>query len=232
MSGTESTAAPRPASPPIADVRARVLAAVEREPVVARATGARRRVALAIGAVVLLAAGSLAVAQPGLRGRPLAYVVALASSWMLVGVGATWASVTRGRSMLGRPAAWRLAVAVATPLALLVASWVAGAVWPPAYGDVARASHAVCFAMTIGLALGPLALFLVLRGATDPVSPHLTAASLAAAAGAWGALGIALHCGIAAPSHVILGHVLPVALLAAFAGLAAGRFVALRPARR
>jgi Negative regulator of sigma F len=208
------------------------MAAVQGDPVVARATGVRRRVALASSAVVLLVGGSLAVAPPGLGGRPLAYVAALGAAWLLVGLAATWASVTRGRSMLGRPAGWSVAVAVATPLALLVSSWVAGAVWPPAYGDVAPASHAVCFAMTLGLALGPLALLLGLRGATDPVTPRLTAASIAAAAGAWAALVIELHCGIAAPSHVMLGHVLPVALLTALAGLAVGRFVALRPGSR
>jgi hypothetical protein len=36
---------------------------------------------------------------------------------------------------------------------------------------------------------------------------------MGAAAGAWGAVTIELHCGHAAPDHVLAGHLLPVALI-------------------
>lgn len=212
---------------PSAELRARVMAAVAGEPVPARPEGERRRAAVAIGAGAALVVGSLAAARPSLAGRPTAYVGALLAAWALVGVIATWAATTRGRSMLGRSPGWRLAVALGTPLALVVTSMAAAAVWPSPALELPPAAHAICFAMTFGLAVGPLVLLLVLHGATDPVRPGLTASSLAAAAGAWGAVAITLHCGVATPEHVLLGHVLPVALLAA-AGVATGRFVAVR----
>lgn len=231
MSGPQPSMAPGRA-PVIADVRARVMAAVEGEPVVTRAIGARRRVVLAIVAGVIFAAASFGAVRPGLGGRPPGYVGSLTLAWLLIGVAATWAGVTRGRSMLGRPVAWRVAVAVATPVALLAASLACGMVWPSAPGDdPGIGPHLVCLFTTIGLALGPFALFFALRGANDPVRPHLTGAAIAAAAGAWGALGIELHCAITVPCHVLVGHVLPVALLGV-AGMTAGWFVALRPENR
>ena len=212
---------------PSALLRARLMAAVDGEPVPARPVGEKRRAILAIGVGAALLFGSLAAARPSLTGRPAAYVTTLIAAWALVGVVATWAAATRGRSMLGRPAGWRLGVAVGTPLALVATSMAVALAWPAPALDVPAAVHGICFAMTVGLAVGPLVLLLVLHGATDPVRPGLTASSLAAAAGAWGAVAIALHCPVATSEHVLLGHVLPVAILAAV-GIAAGRFVAVR----
>jgi hypothetical protein len=204
-----------------------VLAAAANEPVPARQEGARRRAALAVGAGLALVVGSIAASRPSVAGRPVAYVAAIVAAWAVVGAIATWAAATRGRSMLGRPPGWRIAVAAGTPLALVATSMAAAFVWPSPIEDVPAAAHGVCFAMTLGLAAGPLVLLVALHGATDAVRPGLTASALAAAAGAWGAVAIALHCGVAAPAHVLLGHVLPVVLLAV-AGIAAGRFVAVR----
>jgi len=208
-------------------VRTRLMAEVRREPVPARGAGVRRRARFAAAAAGALAVGSLAAARPSLAGRPAASVAALVAAWVAVGAAATWASSTRGGSMLGRPVGWRLAVAAGTPL-VLTATWaVVSLVWPAPPEEVPAAAHAVCFAMTLGLSVGPLFALFAVHGSTETVRPGLTAASLAAAAGAWGAVGIALHCGVAAPAHVLLGHLLPAALLAA-AGVAAGRVVAVR----
>ena len=218
---------PRRDVTPDPGLRARLLASVREEPVPTRRQGVRRRALVAAGAGAALLVASLAAARPSTGGRPLGYVVTLLAAWAAVGAAATWAAATRGGSMLGRPVGWRLGVAVGTPPALVATSMAAALVWPAPVEDVPAAAHGICFAMTSGLAVGPLVLLLAVHGATDAIRPGLTASALAAAAGAWGAVAIALHCGVAAAEHVLIGHVLPVALLAA-AGIVAGRFVAVR----
>ncbi len=214
---------------PSADLRARVMAAVEREPVGSRSVGIRRRLVFAIISATVLVALSLAMVHPGLGGRPIAYVVALGVAWAFVAASATWAGTTRGRSMLGRSLAWRIGVVLWTPLALLAVALVVGSAWSPTpRNDAGLGAHLVCLGMTTALALGPLGVLLALHGATDPIGPRLTGAAIAAAAGAWGAVAIALHCPVTTLSHVIFGHILPVVLVA-LVGLAAGRVVAVRP---
>jgi hypothetical protein len=208
---------------PSDELRQRVLAAVLAEPVPPRAVGMRRRALRLARILVVWVLISLAIGLPGLRGRPLAYVSSLAVAWLLVGVAATWAGVGRGRSMLGRGAIWSSATAVLTPMALLATSLALGNLWPETLTDHAGVSrHLLCVVGTIGFALGPLGLFIAMWRESDPVGPRLTGASIAAAAGAWGALAIELHCRFTSLFHVIIGHVLPVALLA-LAGIAVGR---------
>ena len=116
-----SAPSPTPALPP--ELRERVLAAVAREPAPSRAVGARRRArALVIGFGSLLASLAYLGVRP--HGRPHGYVAALVLAWLPIAAVATWAGVGRGRSMLGRPAGWLVAVVALTPVALL-AGWAA-----------------------------------------------------------------------------------------------------------
>jgi hypothetical protein len=214
---------------PSDDLRVRVMAVVRAKPAATRAVGARRRAWLLTIAAALWAGVSVAIGRPGLRGRPLAYVAGLAIASLLIAAAATWAGVARGRSMLGRTSAWRMAAAMLTPAMLLAASLAFGSLWPQTVTDSSElGAHLLCLAGTTAFALGPLAAFMAMRRAADPVAPRLTGAAIAAAAGAWGALGIELHCRYASPLHVVVGHVLPVALLA-LAGMVVGaRLLAIR----
>jgi hypothetical protein len=210
-------------------LRARVMAAVRAEPVSPRAAGKRRLALGVLRALAVWAVVSFAIGLPGLRGRPLAYVASLAVAWFLVGAAATWAGVTRGRSMLGRTAAWRRATAVLTPLALVATSFALGAVWPETLTRGAGVDrHLLCVVGTAGFALAPLRLFVNMWRESDPVAPRLTGAAIAAAAGAWGALAIELHCRFTSTFHVVVGHVLPVMLLALIGVYLGNRFLAIR----
>jgi hypothetical protein len=133
--------------------------------------------------------------------------------------------------MLGRPASWKLVVAVVTPAALL-ATWLAVALaWPATLRDMSGAgSHLFCIRATIALAVGPFVAFVVVGRGSDAVSPRLGGAAMGAAAGAWGAAALPLACGFTAPIHIALGHVLPVALVAAFGALLGERFLSIRRA--
>jgi hypothetical protein len=212
------------------DLRARVMAAVRAEPVAARQVGVRRRAGLVTVALVFWAATvSFLIGRPGLRGRPLGYVVALTLVWILVAAAATWAGVARGRSMLGRGVAWKMVAATLTPVALLAASIACGNLWRQSATDgLWGSAYLACLVGTAAFALGPLAVFMATRRASDPVVPRVTGAAIAAAAGAWGALGIELHCRYTSPLHVLIGHALPVALLALVGTIVGARLLAIR----
>jgi hypothetical protein len=221
-------------SPPVTppdDLRSRVFDAIARDPVPTRTIGSRRRlgVVMRAAAVVALVWVAAMIHGPAVRGRPLGYVIELDGLWLALAVVATWAGVARGRSMLGRPASWKVLVAGLTPVALL-ATWLPVALeWPQTLHDSSGPrAHLVCVLMTFAFAAGPLVAFARLRRASDPVNPRLTGAALGAAAGAWGAGAHALLCGYTSPMHIVLGHVLPVALLAALGVVIGDRVVALR----
>jgi hypothetical protein len=214
---------------PPADLRARVLDAARREPVRPRASGVRGRVLAVAMGFALPVAIAACLGGPGTGGRPLGYVVLVAASWTALAGLATWAGVSRGRSMLGRPLAWRILVAALTPVVLLAAALVGGLLWPSTLtGDPTLHGPLICDVFTTLFAAGPLVAFAVVRRRSDPVAPRLSGAALGAAAGAWGAVGIALHCADATPGHVAVGHVLPVVLAAVIGLLVGNRVVAIR----
>ena len=115
---------------PAADLRARVLAAATAEPMPPRSAGLRRSTLTIVAGFLPPVALSVYGGGPSMGPRPPGYVVALAIAWLGIGMLATVASVSRGRSMLGRPASLRLAVAALTPAALFATSLLATAVWP------------------------------------------------------------------------------------------------------
>ena len=214
---------------PSAELRARILAAASAEPVPSRAAGRRRNAFVIAGALVLPVVLSILVHGPDAGGRPCGYVVTLAVAWLMVSALATWGGVLRGPSMLGRPPSWRAVVAMLTPVALLVTAALAALAWPQTLIDDARPrDHVVCIVFSFLCALGPLVAFALIRRRSDPVAPRLTGAAIGAAAGAWGALSVELHCGHASAEHMLVGHLMPVALLA-LVGVAVGHlFVAIR----
>jgi RNA polymerase sigma-70 factor (ECF subfamily) len=224
----DSTSTPLP-SP---ELRARVLAAARREPVAAIKEGASRRVAVVLRGFAV--AGAIAIAA-GIHGseaktpRPLGCILSLELLWLSLAVAATWAGVDRGRSMLGRPKAWRVAVAALTPAAMLAAWLPVAFAWPQTLVDTSGLrAHLLCVVTTMALAAGPLIAFAWLRRGSDPASPRLTGAALGAAAGAWGDAAHVPICGYTAPAHIIIGHILPVALLALVGVIIGDRVVALR----
>jgi hypothetical protein len=254
------TAAPLSA----ADLRGRVLGAARRERAPSRPIQTRRHAALiALGFAV---AGAIAVIKQTLGGagdgpfadgrgrrlwrvvadggtpaqeRPVGFVVTLELVWMLVAFGASWTGIARGRSMLGRSSASKLAVATVTPLALIV-TWLAVAfiwrravlpiAWLEAMTDDALVVqfHVSCALMNVVYAAGPLLAFFAMRRRRDPVRPRQTGAAFGAVAGAWGAVVHFPFCACTSPLHMAVGHVLPVVVLAAFGALAGDRVLGVR----
>jgi len=228
LDGGRSMSAPLPP----AELRARVLAAARGEPVAAIMEGARRRFAVLLRGFAV--AGAIAIAA-GIHGseaktpRPLGCILSLEFLWLSLAVAATWAGVDRGQSMLGRSKAWRVAVAALTPAAMLAAWLPVAFAWPQTLIDTSGLrAHLICVVTTLALAAGPLVAFAWLRRGSDPASPRLTGAALGAAAGAWGDAAHVPICGFTAPAHILIGHILPVVLLALVGVIIGDRVVALR----
>lgn len=217
---------------PSAELRARVLDAVRHEPSLPRVDVERQRWMVITRGFAVASAICIAAAIHGSEAktpRPLGCILSLELLWASLAVAATWAGVNRGASMLGRPRAWRIAVAVLTPAAMLAAWLPVAFAWPQTLQDASSLrAHLICVAMTMTLAAGPLVAFVRLRRASDPVSPRLTGAALGAAAGAWGDAAHVLICGYTAPAHILIGHILPVVLLAGVGVVLGDRVVALR----
>jgi hypothetical protein len=195
-------------------LRDRVLGAARSQPSPTIGTVSRARIAaIAFGFVPLVAIFQV-IGGCALSGRPFGYVVLNGIGWGVLTIGATWGALGRGGSMLGRPWQWLAAITVATPVLLLGIAYLGYVWWPDAAaGDCPAIAHVKCFLFGMLMALGPLAAFAYARRYTDPVHPRLTGAAVGAAAGAWGALAIGMHCPGTMPFHVLAGHVTPVFFL-------------------
>jgi hypothetical protein len=165
--------------------------------------------------------------EPGhFQGRP-----ASVGAWIIVGLvalaaGSTWLALPPRRSMLPPPAGRLLVVALGVPL--VVGAWLIA--WHTAYDDAFTRLGVRCFAFTVAAAPWPFVVLRSLAPRFDPVRPRLTGAALGAAAGAWAAVVVEFWCPLADPSHVLIGHALPLLVLAAAGALGGVRLLRLRPA--
>ena len=192
--------------------RNRVLASIGEIPAPTRRELARRQAWLVISG--LLGALTLFWVEGGLRatGRPPSLVAwtSLGTS-CFVGVG-MWFLFTRTRS--GHRRGWSvLGLATIAPIVAFVL-WRYGlghlyelaSPWPtrPGYR---------CFAMSV--ATGGILLFALLLAwrRLDPMSPMATGAAFGAGAGLGSALLIDLWCPVSYLPHLLVGHVLPIAIL-------------------
>ena len=204
------------------DRRSRILASVAAIPAPTRGELGRRQVWLALAGI----AGALTLfgVEGGLRatGRPPSLVAwtALGTS-CFTGVG-MWFLFSRGRSGFRRR--WAVLGLAALVPAVAFVSWRYGlgdvyhlsAPWPGRTGFR-------CFAMSVatgGILLGTL---LMAWRHADPMTPRATGAAFGAGAGLGSALLIDLWCPVSYVPHLLLGHVLPIAVLAALGASVGGR---------
>jgi hypothetical protein len=211
-----------------AELRARVLARVTREPAPTRAQVATRRwlvlgLALGISLLVFFACG-------GVRGgpRPTRLVVETTVGSATLAAVVAWVALGRGGSMLGRPRRWLAAVAVSTPIALFAWRVFVSARFSGMATEWSTRPGLRCLALSAALAVTPLLGLLGLRRGGDPVHPRMSAAALAAAAGAGSWVLVDLWCPIGYVPHLLLGHVAPVVLLTALSAVLGRRTLELR----
>lgn len=159
----------------------------------------------------------------GLRwgGRPVSLLLGTTIGSALIASLAIFTMVWRGSSILGRSRAAVLSAALIAPLALLA--------WKMFYSS--RFAHGIdewpaypglrCLGLTLAMSTLPLLALLHVREGTDPAHPHVTGFGLGAATGLGAAVLVDMWCPVANACHLLLGHVLPIALLA-LAGLSLG----------
>jgi hypothetical protein len=216
-----------PSHDPAHALRRRVLAAVRTEPAPTRQRMHRHAWWLiAVGSTV---AGAIFVQLGGLRqyDRPTMLVVASSLGWSVIASAAVWIGVRRGGSTLGRSTASLLRLIVAAPLVLL--AWKVGvtvpfgpqmlAPWPERPGFR-------CLWLSLAMAVPLLVTFVAVRRRSDPVHPGLAGAALGVAAGVAAGTLVDLWCPVAFVPHVLLGHILPILVVAALGAWAGRRFLA------
>lgn len=227
----------------MAELKARVMAAAAAERSPTRAAIRRRNALLGVLAVVtglgafvifaLLASDRELIRLGGdvASHRHLERSVWLVSATVGGALGgasiAVWVALTRGRSMLGRSRLSLLCACALIPMALL--TWKAGI--SVAFGD-----HMVswperpglrCLSLSLLVAAGPLLAFVALRRSA-PVQPALNGAAIGIAAGACAWISVDLWCPVAFVPHLLLGHVLPLFLLAGMGALLGRTSLSLR----
>jgi hypothetical protein len=156
----------------------------------------------------------LGTATPG---RPASTGALVVAGTVALAIAATLLALPRRRSMLSPARGRLLAVAIGVPV--LTGAWLL--LWGATYADPYVRTGWRCVSLVAATAPWP---FLVLRRLSrrlDPRQPHLTGAALGSAAGAWGAVMAEIWCPLADGAHVLIGHVLPLALLVG-AGAAVG----------
>jgi hypothetical protein len=199
---------------PTSTLRDRVMLGIAAQPSRTRAQGRVRK-------VVLFAMAVLASTGPPLLGSALDVEgLSVASGSLLVAVACAATATWRGKSLLGHSAFTLVSVSVLAPLA----RWVWLLAWP---SDAADADDAMCFARTVASSAPLLATMFFVRARTVVDHPRAHGAALGTTAGAFGAVVVDVFCARAPPSHVFMGHVLPIFVLAAIGALA-GRVLVVR----
>lgn len=202
------------------DLKQRVLAAAAAETSPTRSAVLRRRAVLAVAGALAALGGWLANGGVRPTGRPAALLALTSLGALAVAAVAVTLALRRGKSMLGRPAPMLIALALATPIVLLgwksaLSSAFPGMTvpWPDRPG-----LRCLCVALETGAA--PLVALVAIWGGTQPRHPRLTGLMLGVAAGAVAWLLVDLWCPVGSVEHLVLGHVLPIAIFATCGALA------------
>jgi hypothetical protein len=203
------------------DFKSRVLASVREVPAPTRKETLQRQTWLIAAGVT--GALLLFFIKGGLRvtSRPPS-LIALTSfgTAIFVGVG-MWLLFTRGPSGLRRPGTVLVGATVLSTAAFVTwrygvsALYGRAGLWPDRVG---------LRCLVLSVSTGGLMLFAALMSwrRSDPVTPRATGAAFGAGAGLGSALLVDLWCPVGYVPHLLLGHVLPIAILALAGALIGG----------
>jgi hypothetical protein len=218
---------------------ARVRSAVEGTP--AQTTRTRTRILVAFAIVPALTTLVVLIASEWVYGRPAAGLGiavtspgAVATILVLVAaltLAATLCAVSQGRGGLGIAATGLVWIA-----ALVAPAYAALTVLQPLHSGAAAAALTGvsispwglrCIFIATIVSASTLAIFAVTLRRAVAVATGLRGAALGAAAGAWGGLAVFVFCPSGELQHLLVGHVLPIALFTLLGGVALTRV--LRP---
>ena len=210
------------------DLKQRVFASLADVPAPTRGEVRRARVWLFGCGVV----GALAIffLEGGVRmtDRPPSLVALTSLGTAAIAGTGMWLLLTRGRSALGRPVSWLLATALVA--SVLFVAWRYGV--SAHYGDaqiVQRPGRTGfrCLALSVVTGALPLLGALLSWRRTVPVSALATGAAFGAGAGLGSSLLVDLWCPVSYLPHLLLGHLLPIGVLALLGGVLGARLLRL-----
>jgi len=204
---------------------ARIKDAIRRQPSPTRGRVSARQAAFLILGSLLPVGGFIAVGGPFLGPREPSLLVGTVLGEAFIAAVAFSMAAGRGGQMIGRSASQLLATAIVGPLAfiswkLVCSAWFHVAPWP--------AVGYRCFALTLLFASPPLVAIVVVRRGLDPLHPASLGAALGVAAGLCAGVLVDLWCPSAEIAHLLLGHLVPIALLALAGALVGLRVLAMR----
>jgi hypothetical protein len=212
-----------------AELKERVLDAVRRTPSPLRSEARREARRVMLATIVIVAALFFVVGGVDHSlGRPAWFLACSLGLWgvvALVALRGAW----RGGVAFGAGSLTSLAtVIVGAPAVLLVASLLLLR-WDPALVQIHPERQSLhCFAMTLAAAAYPLVGLSRARRSSDPMHPIASGSALGVACGACAGVMVDLWCPVAAPRHLLLGHVLPMGVLALFGAALGARVIAMR----
>ncbi|HEX9294871.1 MAG TPA: NrsF family protein [Polyangiaceae bacterium] len=204
------------------DLKARLLKQIEQKPAPTRRTEMFRASLLvagsiAIGLVIFLVRGGIRM-----TGRPTSLIVGTSLGTALIAGVGTWMALGRRRSMLGRSSLALCVTALVTPLALLFWKVVWSSQYPGGLDPWPGRIGFRCLNLSLLMGVLPLVALLFARRGTDPTHPRLAGLSAGASVGLCVALFVDMWCPVGYVPHFLIGHILPIALLA-LAGLWFGK---------
>jgi hypothetical protein len=163
--------------------------------------------------------------------RPASLVVMTVVGALGIAAAASWLGLWRGRSMLGRSREVLLACGILIPAGLFAWKVSVSLDLPGAMSPWPERSGLRCLWLSLLVAIGPLISFLAIRRKA-PVQPALNGMTIGLAAGAWAWVAVDVWCPVAYVPHLLLGHVLPVIVLAGVGALLGQAFLSVRPRSR
>jgi|RhiMetdeSRZDD1v2_1073273.scaffolds.fasta_scaffold01253_7 hypothetical protein len=217
----------------------RVRRAVESTP--AATTRTRMRILAALAIVPALTALVVVIASEAVYGRPAAGLgidVASAAAVLMtlallagLALASTLFALSQGPGGLGIASTWLVSI-----VALVVPVYAALTVLQPLHSgaaDVGLTGVTIspwgvrCIFIATVVSGSVLAIFAVALRRAVAVASGLRGGALGAAAGAWGGLAVFAFCPSGETQHLLVGHVLPIALFTLLGGVVLSR--ALRP---
>lgn len=212
------------------ELKARILAQASATP--SRTRDEARVFAWLVLPSSVIVAAALFFAFNGLRhggGRQLWFYLASCVGWAMVATLSIWGALARGRSSIGRPRTWLLAITVGTPATLFAMMFGFAVAHPEVTSVHPERLGLKCLGLTVAAAAFPLVALALARRGSDPVHPVATGAALGSACGASAGVMVEMWCPVATPRHVAIGHILPIIVMAIVGAILGARLIAMRP---
>ena len=166
------------------------------------------------------------------QGRPLWLCAASSLGWASVAGLSMAGALLPGTSALGRPRAVLVGIALGTPAVLLAMMLAFAALCPAVTLTHPERLGLKCLGLTMATAALPLVGLVVVRRSSAPRHSAAVGAALGSACGSAAGVMVEIWCPVATPRHILVGHILPIEILAVLGALLGARFIAMRARSR